>query len=71
MASQRPRFSKKRIKLHLVDGQPHAELRDGDALIAEYHDYQAVRDIRAGLINLSTSRLTRVLWKHVTSDSTV
>lgn len=39
------------------------ELRDGDIILAEYHDHRAIRDIHAGLIDLETSGLTRAIWE--------
>ena len=58
-----PTFDKNRIKLHFVEGESHMELRDGDIVLAEYHDRRAIRDIRAGLIDLETSKLTWVVWE--------
>ena len=55
-------FDKNRIKLYFVPGKSHMELRDGDIVLAEYHDRKAIQDIRAGLIDLETSRLTRAIW---------
>jgi hypothetical protein len=60
--SKVPTFDKNRIKLHFVEGKSHMELRDGDIVLAEYHDRKAIRDIRAGLIDLETSRLTWAIW---------
>jgi hypothetical protein len=58
-----PTFDKSRIKLHFVDGQPYMVLKDGDIVLAEYWDHKAIRDIRAGLIDLETSSLTRAIWE--------
>jgi hypothetical protein len=45
------------------------ELRDGDVVLAEYHDRKAIQDIRAGLIDLEISGLTRALWRSTGSPS--